>query len=59
MLHGAVAFWKVVDIFAVFDRLTKDLGGTSVDEPHDVGGGIKVATLADPFGNLVGLIQMA
>ncbi len=56
---GAVAFWKVVDIFAVFDRLTKDLGGKAVDEPHDVGGGIKVGTLADPFGNLLGLIQMA
>ena len=56
---GAVAYWKVVDIFAVFDRLTKDLGGTPVEEPHDVGGGIKVGTLADPFGNVVGLIQMA
>jgi predicted enzyme related to lactoylglutathione lyase len=56
---GAVAYWKVVDIFAVFDRLTGDLGATAVDEPHDVGGGIKVGTLADPFGNLVGLIQMA
>lgn len=56
---GAVAYWKVIDIFAVFDRLTRDLGGTSVDEPHDVGGGIKVGMLADPFGNLIGLIQMA
>ena len=56
---GAVAYWKVIDIFAVFDRLTRDLGATAVEEPRDVGGGIKVGTLADPFGNLVGLIQMA
>ena len=56
---GAVSFWQVVDIFAVFDRLTGDLGATAVDEPHDVGGGIKVGVVADPFGNLVGLIQMA
>jgi predicted enzyme related to lactoylglutathione lyase len=56
---GAVAFWQVVDIFAVFDRLTGDLGGGKIDEPHDVGGGIKVGTVADPFGNLIGLIQMA
>jgi hypothetical protein len=24
---------------------------------QDVGGGIKVATVADPFGNLIGLIE--
>ena len=26
-------------------------------EIQDVGGGIKVADIADPFGNLVGLIE--
>lgn len=55
---GAVAFWHVVDIGAVFTRLVGDLGGSAVEEPHDVGGGIQVAVVGDPFANLVGLIQM-
>jgi predicted enzyme related to lactoylglutathione lyase len=56
---GAVAYWKVVDIHAVYTRLTSDLGGASIEEPADVGGGIQVAVVGDPFGNLVGLIQMS
>ena len=32
-------------------------GGKTVMEVRDVGEGIKVATLADPFGNEIGLIQ--
>jgi predicted enzyme related to lactoylglutathione lyase len=55
---GAVAYWKVIDIHAVYTRLTTDLGGSPIEEPADVGGGIQVAVVADPFGNLVGLIQM-
>jgi predicted enzyme related to lactoylglutathione lyase len=32
--------------------------GAAVRSPvRDVGGGIRVATVADPFGNLVGLIE--
>ncbi len=56
---GAVAYWKVIDIHAVYARLTADLGGSPIEEPADVGGGIQVAVVADPFGNLVGLIQMS
>jgi len=56
---GAVAYWKVHDVGAVFERLTGDLGGAAIEAPHDVGGGIQVAVVGDPFGNLVGLIQMA
>ena len=55
---GAVAYWKVVDIHAVYERLTNDLGGSPIEEPADVGGGVQVAVVGDPFGNLVGLIQM-
>ena len=29
----------------------------SSSEPQDVGGGIKVATVNDPFGNLLGMIE--
>jgi lactoylglutathione lyase len=31
-------------------------GATSVESIQDVGGDIKVATVADPWGNLIGLI---
>ncbi|MBA3463596.1 MAG: VOC family protein [Deltaproteobacteria bacterium] len=56
---GAVAYWKVIDIHAVYERLTNDLGGSPIEEPADVGGGVQVAVVGDPFGNLVGLIQMS
>jgi predicted enzyme related to lactoylglutathione lyase len=53
---GVQAYWGVADIAAEVARL---IGlGAQVHEPvKDVGGGIQVATLRDPFGNLLGLIQ--
>jgi predicted enzyme related to lactoylglutathione lyase len=32
-------------------------GAAIVSAVQDVGGGIKVATVADPFGNSIGLIE--
>ncbi len=55
---GTVAYWKVSDIHAVWTRLTTELGGRGVEEPHSVGDAILTAVVADPFGNLVGLIQI-
>lgn len=55
---GAVAYWRVDDIRATWDLLLA-LGAGAVAAPHDVGGGITTGILADPFGNLVGLIQGA
>lgn len=55
---GAVAYWKVADIHAVWKRLTTELGGHPVELPHNVGGEILTAIVADPFDNLVGLIQI-
>jgi predicted enzyme related to lactoylglutathione lyase len=53
---GCTAFWGVPDIEAEVERLL-DLGAELRDAAKDVGGGIKVATLADPFGNSFGLIE--
>lgn len=53
---GAVAYWGTADIAAEVARLTQ-LGATVVGEIQDVGEGIKVATLADPFGNPIGVIE--
>ena len=52
---GSEAYWGVGDVKATWEHLTR-LGATAVSEPQDVGEGIIVATLADPFGNHIGLI---
>jgi predicted enzyme related to lactoylglutathione lyase len=53
---GSVAYWGVEDIKAAWAHWL-NAGATASEEPHEVGGGIWVATVKDPFGNLVGLIQ--
>lgn len=53
---GSVAYWGVRDLNDTMARLGKK--GVAVIAPaSDVGEGIKVATIADPFGNLIGLIE--
>ncbi|WP_161967441.1 VOC family protein [Fimbriiglobus ruber] len=53
---GTVAYWGVPDAAAEWDRLLA-LGATPREPVQDVGGGIKVATVADPFGNSFGVIE--
>lgn len=53
---GAVVFWGVDDIGAEVARIVA-LGATVHEAVQEVGGGIQVATLHDPFGNALGLIQ--
>ena len=55
--NGAVAYWRVDHVSASHDAAVA-AGARSVEAPHDVGGGITVAIVADPFDNLVGLIEM-
>ena len=52
---NVVTYWGVEDIDAVYARLI-ELGATAHDAVMDVGGGIKVADVVDPFGNLFGII---
>jgi predicted enzyme related to lactoylglutathione lyase len=53
---GGVAYWGVASLDdAVAHFITC---GAEVRSPaQDVGGGIRVATVADPFGNAIGLIE--
>jgi len=53
---GVQAYWGVADAAAELSRL---LGiGAVLHEPvHDVGDGIRVAAVRDPFGNVFGLIE--
>ena len=53
---GSVAWWGVADIDDAFMNL-KAMNAQVVEAPHEVGEGIKVGTVADPFGNLVGIIE--
>lgn len=53
---GAVAYWGVADAQAAFARLIS-LGAIERSALQDVGEGIRVATVFDPFGNIFGIIQ--
>jgi predicted enzyme related to lactoylglutathione lyase len=53
---GGVAYWRVPEIGAAVQHFTS-AGARLVAPAADVGGGIKVATVADPFGNPIGLIE--
>lgn len=53
---GVLAYWGVENAAAAFQRLESK--GARVREPvTEVGGGIKVATFFDPFGNILGIIE--
>jgi predicted enzyme related to lactoylglutathione lyase len=55
-MTSPVAFWHVSDIEAKLTEVTA--AGATVHEPaHDVGGGRLVATVTDPDGNVLGLLQ--
>ena len=53
---GSVAYWGVANADAALTQF-KQAGATVRSPVRDVGEGIRVATIADPFGNLVGLIE--
>ena len=53
---GAVAYWGVADADAVLKKVL-ELGATVHEPVQDVGEGIKVATVKDPFGNVLGIIE--
>ena len=53
---GVQVYWGVPDASAELARLVAL--GAEVHEPvKEVGGGIKVASVRDPFGNLCGIIE--
>ncbi|MVM37158.1 VOC family protein [Spirosoma sp. HMF3257] len=53
---STLTYWGVPDIEAGVQHIL-DLGATSHSAIQDVGDGIKVAAIRDPFGNVVGLIE--
>ena len=55
-MTSPVAHWHIEDIEAKIAELTA-AGATIKDAARDVGGGRLVATVTDPDGNVLGLIQ--
>ena len=53
---GPTAYWRVADINVAVAHFVAT-GATVIAPVLDVGGNIKVATVADPFGNAIGLIE--
>ena len=54
--EAGIAYWGVSDAHAAWQRLI-GLGATAHEPIQDVGEGILVGSLHDPFGNLLGIIQ--
>ena len=55
-MTGPVAYWHVPDLEAKLAEVTA-AGATLKDPVRDVGGGRLVATVTDPDGNVLGLLQ--
>ena len=55
-MTSPVAYWHVPDIEAKLAEVTA-AGATLKESPRDVGGGRLVATVTDPDGNVLGLLQ--
>jgi len=53
---GSVAYWRVASIDAAMAHFVAS-GAAVIAPAQEVGEGIKVATVSDPFGNLIGLIE--
>ncbi len=53
---AGIAYWGVEDAHAAYQRLL-DLGATQQEPIQDVGEGILIGAVYDPFGNVLGVIQ--
>jgi predicted enzyme related to lactoylglutathione lyase len=54
--EAGVAYWGVPDAAAAHARLL-ELGATDFEPIQDVGGGIRIGAVRDPFGNILGVIE--
>jgi predicted enzyme related to lactoylglutathione lyase len=55
-MTSPVAYWHVADIEGKLAELTA-AGASIKEQAHNVGGGRLVATVTDPDGNVLGLVQ--
>ncbi|USG68156.1 VOC family protein [Brevibacillus ruminantium] len=52
---GAIGYWHVDDVKAVFEKLLS-MGATKYEEPTERGPGFITASVVDPFGNILGIM---
>jgi lactoylglutathione lyase len=50
-----LVYWGVKDILKEYNRLI-NLGATEHEAPNNVGGELMVASVKDPWGNVIGII---
>jgi len=53
---AGVAYWGVADARTAYKRLL-DMGAMPLEEIQDVGEGILIGQVHDPFGNVLGVIE--
>lgn len=53
--ESVLTYWGVEDIAGEYQRFL-ELGAAEHEKPQNVGGEIMVATVKDPWGNIIGLI---
>lgn len=54
--NNSITYWKVDDIDGMFKHFT-DKNAVIHQEIHSVGEGIRLGSIKDPFGNVIGLIE--
>ena len=54
--NASLCYWAVEDVKATAAKLIA-LGASEYEAPEDVGGGVVVASVKDPWGNLIGIIH--
>jgi predicted enzyme related to lactoylglutathione lyase len=55
-MTGPVGYWEVDDMRKTVEEL-QDAGAQVTGDVRDVGGGKLVATVTDPDGNMIGVVQ--
>jgi len=53
--ESVLTYWGVNDIEKVYNHFL-EAGAIEYEKPHSVGGPLMVATVKDPWGNVIGLI---
>jgi predicted enzyme related to lactoylglutathione lyase len=51
---GTLTYWQVDDVTAAFDRLLS-MGAKPLQPPTELSKGFMIASVVDPFGNVLGL----
>ena len=54
--RGVIAYWGVENADEAWKRVTA-AGAKPLDAVKDVGGGIRVGVVTDPYGNALGIIE--